>query len=341
MKLKAVRFFGNGSCDVAEVPNPLATDGKVMVKIWASALCGSERKSYFADPASFTGDRDYRLMGHEMSGEVVDPGDSATLKAGDRVVVQIMDGCGECFYCRNLTYQFCEKLKYEGGSHAQYIALPEKCVIKAPDDIAYDTLVLLGGDTLGVAYRATRQLSLSLGKLVFVSGAGPIGIGMVAMLKHYGCTVVVSELHDYRKKFIKEVAGADLVLDPSVDDIRQILRDMTDGVGPEIIVECSGNPAAQLQALEYARCKGTVLLAGENYKGLNIIPSVHIIHKELELRGAFYFTADDFTEIVAMYRNGLKIDHLCSHKVAIADSPAVIADFFNGQTGKVIIHPQA
>lgn len=338
--MRAVRFLGNGRSDVAEVPDPDHGDGKVLLKVWASALCGSENKSYFADATTFQNGITYRIPGHEMSGEVVDPGRSSTLHAGDRVVVQIMDGCGECLYCRNGTYQFCEQLQYAGSSHAQLISLPEKCVIKAPDDIPYDTLVLLGGDTVGVAYRATQQLRLRPGQLVFISGAGPIGLGMIALLKYYGCFVVVSELHDYRKAYAREHAGADLVLDPSVDDVNARLRALTDGVGPEIIIECSGNPAAQLEALEHARCKGTVLFAGENYKGLNIIPSKHIIHKELELRGAFYFTAADFYEIVAMYRRGFRVDHLVSHKVKLDDAPAVIADFAKGLTGKVIIHPQ-
>ena len=338
--MKSVRFLGNGLCDVAEVPDPDTQGGRILLKVWASALCGSENKSYFADRSTFQNDLGYRIPGHEMAGEVIDAGNSTSLRCGDRVVVQIMNGCGECLYCLNGTYQFCEKLKYEGGSHAQYIALPEKCVIKAPSDIPYDTLVLLGGDTVGVAFRATQQLSLHPGKLVFVSGAGPIGLGMIALLKYYGCYVAVSELHEYRRIYAKKYAGADLVLDPAVDDIRMKLRALTDGVGPEIIIECSGNPAAQLEALEFARCKGTVLFAGENYKGLNIIPSKHIIHKELMLRGAFYFTAADFHEIVSLYRRGLNVAGLVSHKVKLQDAPMIIADFSQGLTGKVIIHPQ-
>lgn len=338
--LKAVRFLGNGLCDVAQVPDPQSGNGKVLIKAWASALCGSENKSYFADPSTYPADIGYKVPGHEMSGEVVDPGNSTTLEKGDRVVVQIMDGCGECYYCKNGTYQFCEKLLYEGGTHAEYVAMPEKCVIKAPSDIPYDTLVLLGGDTVGVAYRATRQLSLHPGKLVFISGAGPIGLGMIALLKHFGCFVVVSELHSYRKQYAQAHAGADLVLDPTMDDVKSKLRELSGGVDPEIVIECSGNPVAQLQALEYARCNGTVLFVGENYKGLNIVPSVHIIHKELEVRGAFYFTAADFYEIVSLYRRGLRVEGLVSHKVKIDDAPAVISDFSKGLTGKAIIHPQ-
>lgn len=336
--MKAVRFLGNGKSDVAEVPDPVTDQEKILIKVRSSALCGSENSSYFADPAAY--EKGYRIPGHEMSGEVEDPGNSKKFSKGDKVVVQIMNGCGECFYCRNGTYQFCESLQYEGGTHAQYVAMAEKCVIKAPDDISFDTLVLLGGDTIGVANRATSQLDLEKGKRIFVSGAGPIGIGMTALLKHMGCFVIVSEMNPYRKEFIKNVVGADVVIDPTTADLKATLRELTDGIGPEIIIECSGNPVAQLQALELARCQGTVLFAGENYKGLNIIPSVHIIHKELNVKGAFYFTADDFYKIVELYRNGLDVDRLVSHKVKLAEAPDIIAQFAKGNTGKVIIHPQ-
>ncbi len=339
--MKAVRFLGKGISDVAPVPDPAADPEKVLLRIWASALCGSENGTYFAEAAQSPEGLDYKVPGHEMAGEVMDPGPSDHLRKGDRVVVQIMDGCGECFYCRNSADRFCENLNYEGGTHAQFIALPEKCVIKAPDDISYDTLVLLGGDTIGVAYRATQKLSLRPGQVVYVSGAGPIGLGMITMLKHYGCFVVVSEPHAYRKTFAGTTAGADLILDPNADDIKQRLRDLTDGVGPEITIECSGHPGAQMQALDYTRCQGTVLFAGENYKELKIIPSAHVIHKELTIKGAFYFTAADFYEIVKLYRSGLKVDHLVSHRVDLKDAPDAIDQFSKGLTGKVIIHPQS
>lgn len=336
--MKAVRFFGKGVADVAEVQDPRREEGEVYIKVMSSALCGSENKGYFGDQSGRPGG--YYIPGHEMSGEVLDPGAAKGLKKGDRVVVQIMDGCGQCPYCKNGTYQFCEQLKYEGGSHAQYVSMPEKCVIKAPDDIDYDMLVLLGGDTVGVANRAANQLSLRKGQLVFVSGAGPIGLGVTALLKHKGCKVVVSEPSAYRRDYIAKHAGADLVLDPAKDDLKTRLRELTDGIGPEIVVECSGNPAAQLQALELVRCGGTVMLCGENYQGLTIVPSNHIIHKEVTLKGAFYFTADDFEDIVKMYRGGLDVSGLVSHKVPLNEAPAIISEFSQGRTGKVILHPQ-
>jgi 2-desacetyl-2-hydroxyethyl bacteriochlorophyllide A dehydrogenase len=331
--MKAIKFMGSGKAEVQEVADPEPQPGEILLKVHSSALCGSENMVFLME-AEFP-----NIPGHEMSGEVVDPCGSDIFQKGDRVVVQIMNGCGECFYCSNGTPQFCESLQYMGGSHAQYVAMPEQCCIKMPDDISYDDAALLGGDTIGVPYRATQQLDLHPGTTVFISGAGPIGIGMIALLKFYGSNVAVSEFREYRREFALKNAGADVVLDPAGQDVPSEMKELTGGIGPDIIIECSGNPKAQIQALELVRCQGTVLFAGENYSGLNIIPSIHIIHKEIQLLGAFYFTASDFHEIVGLYRRGLKVDHLVSHRVPMNDAPEVFRLFAEGKTGKVIIHP--
>jgi threonine dehydrogenase-like Zn-dependent dehydrogenase len=325
---------------VAEVPAPAAVPGRVLIRVHSSALCGSENKRYFADPSEFADEGGWQIPGHEMAGEIVDPGDVENFKPGDKAIAQIMNGCGVCPCCKNGTYQFCENLQYEGRTHAEYVSLPGKCAVKAPDDISYDMLVLLGGDTVGVANRALSQLNVKAGQLVFVSGAGPIGLGVTALLKHYGAFAVVSEPSAFRRDFIKRRAKADLVLDPGADNIKEELRSRTGGLGPEIIIECSGNPAAQLDALNLVRCRGTVMLCGENYRGLEIIPSLHVIHKEVTVKGAFYFTASDFYEITALYRGGLDVSGLVSHRAPLKDAPYILEQFVRGLTGKVILHPQ-
>jgi len=338
--MKAVRYLGGKKSDIGEVPTPVRKEGEIFIKVMSSALCGSENSSYRAPEGAYDSQGGYRLAGHEMSGEVVDPGESSVLSKGDKVVVQIMNGCGKCYYCKQGTMQFCTDLNYVGGTHAQYVSFPENCVIKAPGDIGYDMLVLLGGDTVGVAFRATKQLNLPKGQTVYVSGAGPIGLGMVALLKHLGCRVIVSEPSAYRRDYVQKVCKADIVLDPAGGKLKDELFAVTDGIGPEITIECSGNPGAQLGALELTRCKGTVMFCGENYSPFELVLSNHIIHKELNVKGAFYFTASDFTEIVKLYREGLDVSPLISHKVPLAKAPEALADFVAGKTGKVIIHPQ-
>lgn len=334
-EMKAVKFLGKGKTEVDMVPMRKVSEGKVLVKILASAVCGSERNDWLEERTAGK----YILSGHEAVGEIVDANGSKRWKNGDRVCIQIMNGCGECYYCKRGLMTFCEHMQYEGGAHAQYMALPEKCVIAIDRDIPPSSAVLLGGDLLGVAKRATRQLPIRPEQTIFVSGGGPIGLGIMFMLKALGAKVVLSEPGEFRRTFAHEKLGVDVTLDPSAQDIKEELLKLTDGIGPEITIECSGNAVAQGQALDLTRCQGHVMFCGENYKGLQIVPSIQIIHKELNIHGAFYFNATDVPENVAMYRSGMNPQSLISHKVAIEDAPVAIDKFFAGHTGKVIILP--
>ena len=333
--MKAVRFLGHGRATVVETPCPQPRRGEVLVKILASAVCGSERKDWAGEI-----DRDQMFIsGHEAVGEIVEVNETRQRQIGERVCVQIMHGCGHCYYCQKGLPTFCPDLQYEGACHAQYAALPESCVVPIDGDISPDVAVLLGGDLLGVAWRATRQLPIKPEAWVFVSGGGPIGLGMTRMLKALGARVALSEPSDFRRGFAKAYAGADLALNPVEEDVHAALLEITEGIGPEITIECSGHPVAQGQALDWTRCQGHVMFCGENYRGLNIIPSLQIIHKELNVHGAFYFAPADVPEIVRLYRNGMNPEGLISHRVGIEEAPEAMRAFFEGQTGKVIILP--
>lgn len=333
--MKALQFLGNGKTVVAEVPMPELTPGKVLVKILASAVCGSERKSW----AGEVEEEKVLISGHEAVGEIVDANNSKLWKKGDRVCIQIMNGCGHCAYCKAGLPIFCPELQFEGECHAQYAAMPEDCVVPIAEDIPPEIAVLLGGDLMGVPRRATRQLPIQKDQWIYVSGGGPIGLGVIFMLKALGAHVILSEPHDFRRNYAVKYAGADIALNPAKQDIYKELMALTDGIGPEITFECSGHPTAQGQALDWTRCQGHVMFCGENYAGLNIVPSLQIIHKELNIHGAFYFVASDVPEIVEMYRKGMDPSALISHKVRIEDAPEAIAEFFAGHTGKVIILP--
>ncbi len=331
--MKAVQFIG-GAATVCEVPMPRPRPEELLVKVRASAICGSERKPYLEGRRQGGAE----IPGHEMSGEVEDPGASRRFKKGDRVAMQAVEGCGFCLFCRRGNYQFCSTRHHREGAHAAYICLPEPCCISVPGDIPFETAVLLGGDTLGVAFRAARQLEVTARQPVLVFGAGPIGLGIITLLKFLGAYVIVSEPSAYRRSWAREKAGADITLDPQTQEIAVEMKEIA-ADGPEIVVECSGNPKAQISALQLVRCQGTVLFAGENYAGLEIVPSDHIIHKEVRLLGAFYYSESDFAGVLDLFRRGLDPHRLISHRVSIDEAPRVFREFMDGQTGKVVLDP--
>lgn len=342
--MKGLKYLGGGQAEVAEMPMPLIRKGEVLLEVTVSALCGSERDGY-ENGCDF-------VPGHEFAGIVREANGCGRLKAGDRVTVNVLVGCGKCYYCRTLQPQFCSQLSVCQGGHAQYAAVPEECCIPLPDEMDFEAGVLLGGDTLGVAYRAVNKIRPDFGRVAAVIGAGPIGLGVISLLKYYGYNVAVMEKNELRCRYAIKLAGADTELMPvrmrpevverenkalNRKSEGAYLEELTAGLGADVVFECSGNPAAERTALEIVRPAGTVVFCGENYKGLEIIPSDHIIHKEITLTGAFYFTRNDFYGLCEIYKRGFEPKTAVTHSMHLEDAPEACKLFFEGKTGKVLL----
>lgn len=333
--MKALRYYGQRRCGIEEVPVPVIEEGEVLVEVAISALCGSERSDY-EQGCDF-------VSGHEFTGIVKETNKCERLKCGDRITVNVLKGCGRCYYCRTGQPQFCRLLNICQGGHAEYAAVPESCCILLPGDMDFEMGVLLGGDTLGVAYRAVNKIQRDFGKVTLVLGAGPIGLGVISLLKYYGYCVIVIETNALRRDYAKKYAGADEVFsveatsDTETGGAGQRISELTNGLGADMVFECSGSPEAQCRALEYVKPCGTVVFCGENYKGLYINPSNHIIHKEITLTGAFYFTANDFYGLCELYKRGFNPKDAVTHVWDLSEAEEACAMFFSGRTGKVLL----
>ncbi|WP_187374380.1 zinc-dependent alcohol dehydrogenase [Murimonas intestini] len=329
--MKGLRYLGRGEARIAKMPVPETKEGQILLEVAVSALCGSERSDY-ENGCSF-------VSGHEFAGIVRETNGCRRLKAGDRVTVNVLAGCGDCYYCRTGQPQFCRELHVCQGGHAQYAAVPEECCIPLPDYMDFEAGVLLGGDTLGVAYRAVNKIRPDFGRVAAVIGAGPIGLGVISLLKYYGYYAAVMEKNQLRCHYAAELAGADEVLGQFSDTCPgERLRELTGGLGADVVFECSGSPLAERTALEIVRPAGTVVFCGENYKGLEIIPSDHIIHKEVTLTGAFYFTRNDFYGLCEIYKRGFDPKTAVTHRMHLDRAPDACSMFFSGKTGKVLLY---
>lgn len=330
----ALKLLGSGKTKVMSVPVPLPKENEVLIKVYSSAICGSEKEDYLKHHDKGV------LSGHEVVGIVDDASKSKILKEGDKVAVYALYGCGECHYCMIKQIQFCSNFQGVSNSgHAQYTVCRDINCIKIKEDIPFDEAVLIYGDAMGVAHRAMKSSLIKKDSTAYVIGAGPIGLGIIAYLKHLNVKVIVGEPIEYRREIALEKVLADKAINPFEEDVEIMLKHETDGLGPEYVFECSGNSVAEIAALNLVRCGGTVCFAGENQKGLTIIPSQHIIHKEVHLTGAFYYSPEDIKGILKEYRNGFDISRVVTHIFSLKQADKAFDMFMKGETGKVIIHP--
>ena len=324
--MRTLAFVGGSKVEVRQVPDPVPDPGQLLIRIRNSAICGSELHGY-RNGAPTNG-------GHELVGEVVEANAVDAFRPGDRVIVSVMsNGCGRCYWCLSGDPKYCPALKTLWGGHGDYFVAPANSCCILPEDIPFESGVLLGGDFVGTSYRAIKRTGVTALDSVLVIGAGPIGLGVLSILRYRGLQVIVSEPSAYRRDLCAR-AGA-IVFDPATTDLLAATNELTAGLGPTVVFDCVGRPATQTLALDIARPKGKVCYIGENNE-LTINPSRQIIHKELRLVGSVYFTLPDFQEIIALYRQGYRPEPFATHRYTLEEADLAYRTFAAGNTGKVL-----
>ncbi|MBN1343161.1 MAG: zinc-binding dehydrogenase [Phycisphaerae bacterium] len=326
--MRELRMLGNQRVDVVDADRPQATDdAPVIVAVRASGLCGSELGGYRADkPSDGNG-------GHEVAGQVVEAPDPSWI--GKRVGVTAVIGCGQCDYCRAGQDTFCQHFKGYANAHAEFVARPQRAIRIFPDDLDCDwaTAVLLSGDGLGVPYRIARRLGDTAGKTVLVIGLGPIGLGNVLVQTFGSARVIGIDPVPYRRELATQL-GAEC-LDPTTDGFDDLVRGRF-GRAIDVVIECVGKNPTLRQALQWVGPAGTVVAAGENPAAEFDLANT-IIRKDLTLIGSWYYQPADFEGMLDMYRKGLQVERLITHRFPFEQAAEAFTLFASGQTGKVIL----
>ena len=296
--MKTVTFAGDSRVEVKDVPAPDLQPGEVLVKVGASAICGSEMKSYRA-PDPLAGN-----PGHEMVGEVVESrSDTGPRRRRPR--------CREHHHrlrrMRDLPRgdrRFCAQQGYVFNGHAEYVVAPAVNCMPMPDDLPFDEGVLIGGDTLGVAFHALSKIGLRPRDTVAVVGCGPVGLGFVRLLSFYGVRTIAAEVSPYRRELARRL-GAESVVDPSAGDGVAAIRELAGGRGVDIGIDASGTDAGVNLALDATRDEGTFIFAGAGHKA-TINPWSQFLEKEVVAYGVWYFVDRDYFGLLDLYRQGLQ-----------------------------------
>ncbi len=251
--------------DLLDTPVPQPGAGEVLIRVRYASICGSDVHLYQWAPWMAEHLKEIpRIVGHETAGEVVAVGDGVTeVQPGDFVAVETHLVCGTCYQCRTGRMHVCRNLKILGfdadGSFAEFVKVPARNCWKVPPSIPREWVSLM--EPMGNAVDTVLAEPIS-GLRIAILGCGPIGLMGIAIAKACGAAwVLASEPDPFRRELAKRM-GADLVVNPSEQDLIQVVRSETDGDGVDAVAEMSGNPNAFLQALEIVTPGGWVALLG-------------------------------------------------------------------------------
>lgn len=330
-------MYKPGDLRVEDVPVPAYGDNEVLLKVMACGVCGSDIprvNKYGAHIAPLT-------IGHEFSARIEKVGKNVKdFKVGDRVTVPPLMPCYECRWCKKGIYSLCEKYDYFGsrrdGAMAEYVACPEKNLLKLPDNVGY-----IDAATTDPCANAIHSLTIGKvgeGDVVCVFGAGPIGLFAVQCAKAYGAKQVIAVDMIDEKLEIAKKSGADVIINSKTQDVEKIIKEATDGEMADVVIDFTGAPAAQKQCIDCAAKMGRVVLVGISHKGLDLDDKQvdNIMRGQLAILGSWNsftspFPGDDwFIPLKLFEENKISSEHMISHKLSLDEAPEIFKKIDEG-----------
>lgn len=341
-KMIATKLYGPNDIRLEEFDTPTPGPYDVIIKVEVNGICPSGKDAIRHGknwgPPGLPGH-----PGHEFSGVVVAVGEKVTkVKEGDRVVAETQIRCGECFYCRIGKPNLCLKRRGTGYfAYAEYLLSHESVTHKFPERVAFEEAAFT--EPLACALNGFESLNKRPGGTVVVIGSGPMGLLHMQLAKNAGgAKVIISDLIDNRLKVAKEL-GAHVTVNPKKEDIAEVIKAETDGLGADNVVVTIASPAVMEEALKLVRKGGTVnYFAGvHSDEPVYVKVDPNIIHYgEVILTGSFDKTPDQFKRALDLIVNGtINVKPLVSHKLPITKLMEGL-DIVDQRKGlKVMIYP--
>jgi len=330
--------------DDVEAPTSLGPREVRLRPFWCG-ICGTDLHEYAVGPIviptkphALNGSKAPQILGHEFSGEVLEIGrDVTNVVVGDRVSVMPLLFCGTCYYCqRGLNHlcrtMACVGLSYEWGGIAEETVVPAQSVAKLPDSMTNEQGALV--EPTAVAAYGVDSAGVKPGDSVLITGAGPIGALAALYARSLGATVYISEVNPHRQKLAASLDVGEL-FDPTKTDVVGEIRDRTDGIGVDAVIECSGNERALQTALAAVRKAGTVAQTGLHTQPASIDPMV-LSEFDITLRGTWCYPVVDWPRIIDLIGNkGLPVEKVVSAKISMHDIVAKGFDVLLSPTGEM------
>jgi len=315
--MKAVKISEAYKVEIIDIPEPeIEHPSDVKVKIKRVGICGSDMHIYYGTNPLATYPR---IVGHEVAGEIVEVGSAVNKVAvGDRVVIEPISYCGECYACKKGRPNVCKDVSvfgvHEDGGMLEFSIRSEKQVHKVNPEIDWDEAVMAEPYTIGA--QATWRGNVEAGDTVFIQGAGPIGVTVLKMAKLRGATVIMSDFTNERLEFAKE-NGADYVINPSEVDVETEINRITNNEGANVVIDAVGLPQTFELSVKVASAAGNVVLLGFNATPSSIAQML-ITKKELTITGSRLQT-NQFGKVIELI-NEKKLTHngLITHKFPLS-----------------------
>lgn len=307
--MKAFVIESKESSYFVDIPEPQLTEhNDVKVQVESCGICGTDIRIFEGKHSQSVGEK--RIPGHEFAGIVTEVGAGVkNLKVGDRVVHEPILYCGKCYACRRGQGNVCSSLHVTGcnmsGGMEEFFVAPEQQWHKIPDWISWNEAALI--EPFTIAYQVCDRAEIAPADTILIHGAGPIGLICADVAIHMGAKVIISEVSDGRLKLARQF-GIQHVIDAKVSNPSEEALRITEGVGPNVVLDCAGLPIMAEEAFRILSPAGRfVPVAGVTFqcdgyiamrKQLKIIASRLQMHKFLPVISQFKLYQENINRMI-------------------------------------------
>ena len=347
-QMNACLFYGPQDIRYEKVPTPQINDGEILVQIKSALTCGTDLKTYKRGhplliksiPSTF---------GHQFAGVVAKVGKNVKgFSVGKNVVALNSAPCYKCQFCIKEKFSLCENIKFLNGAYAEYIAVPERIVqhntYEIPNGVSFELAASLEG--LSVVTHGIERSEVTSDKTVCIIGSGSIGLMFVALAKLAGAKVISIGRKDFKLNIAKDL-GADYVINTgrtSQEELVEKVKDLTDGLGAEIVIEAVGLPETWELSTKIVSRGGLVNFFGGCKKGTNVELDTYRLHyDELKLIGVFHHTPKHVQQALNLISNKsffIKVlEKIITHHIPLRDLELAFSLHQSGNAIQVAILP--
>ncbi len=290
IRMKAWVLHNINDFRLETVERPDINEDEVLVEVKAAGICGSDIPRVF-----HTGTYSYPLIpGHEFSGMVAAVGKSVSSEwMNQRVGVFPLIPCYSCGPCQNRKYEMCRQYSYLGsrrnGAFAEYVAVPEKNLIRLPENVDYAEAAMM--EPMSVAVHAMRKIAPSESESIAICGLGTIGLFLLMFLMESGKKniLAIGNKEFQKKTAMKMGLPEECYCDSRTQNVDEWLMRRTSGTGVDVFFECVGKNETLKQAVRLTGAAGRIMLVGNPASDMALEKEIYwkILRNQLTMMGTW------------------------------------------------------
>jgi len=333
-----------GPISIANVIDPNPSEFGVVIKVEASGLCLSDWHGWMGhDPDIVLP----HVPGHELAGTIMSVGKKVkNWRAGQRVTVPFVGGCGSCNYCLEGNQQVCDFQFQPGftawGSFAEFVVIDYADInlVELPADMNFLEAAALGCRFI-TAYRGVReQGKLTSDQTIAVHGCGGVGLSVIQIAKGIGAKVIAIDINEQKCNLAKDL-GADYTINAATTDVVQAVKELSGG-GVHVSVDALGHSITCINSIMGLRKRGKHIQIGlmtESHAAPSI-PMANIVANELEILGSHGMQAHKYPEMFNFIdKAGINLGNMIAKTISLEEVPVHLPKMYeNSSSGITVVN---